>query len=336
LFTATRRLRRSCVTVETTVVGSYPKPPHERGDFVLRRILNAVDRGAAAPEDVLRAQEELAREVIAEQEAAGIDIVTDGGVRWDDLVTPFARNMAGFEIGGLLRFFDNNVYYRRPVCTGPVEWRRPATVEAYSFAASVATCPVKAVICGPVTFAHLCIDEHYGDHEAFVLAIAEVLAQEAFELKAAGAKHIQIDEPALLGAPEDLDLAGRALEVVMRDLGDVDTTLATYFGDAKRIGPELFSLPVETFGLDLVAGPENAELIDSLPPDRGLQAGLVDARDTRLEPVDELAHAIQRLVGRIGAGRLRVSPSCGLEFLPRDRAEAKLKRLSEAVKKVGE
>jgi 5-methyltetrahydropteroyltriglutamate--homocysteine methyltransferase len=324
------------VTVETTVVGSYPKPPHEGSDFVLRRTLNALDKGAAAPDDVLRAQKELSREVIAEQEAAGIDIVTDGAVRWDDLVTPLARHMAGFEIGGLLRFFDNNVYYRRPVCTGRIEWRGPATVEAYSFAASVATRPVKAVICGPVTFAHLCIDEHYGDQEAFVMAIAGVLAQEAFELEAAGAKHIQIDEPALLAAPEDLDIARRSLEVVTKDLRAVETTLATYFGDAKRLGSDLFSLPVDSFGLDLVAGPENAELIESLPPDKRLQAGVVDARDTRLEPIDELAHGIQRLVEKVGPGRFRVSPSCGLEFLPRDRAEAKLKRLSEAAKKVSE
>jgi 5-methyltetrahydropteroyltriglutamate--homocysteine methyltransferase len=322
------------VAIQTTVVGSYPKPPHEGGDFVLRKTLNTLDKGLATPDDVKKAQEDLAREVIAEQEAAGIDLVTDGGVRWDDLVTPFARHMAGFEIGGLLRFFDNNVYYRRPVCTGAIDWRGPATVDAYSFARSIATVPVKAVIPGPVTFARLSVDEHYADHEGFTLAIANVLAQEAFELAAAGARHIQIDEPALLDAPEDLDLAQRALDIVTRDLQGGETILATYFGDAKRLGRDLFDLPVDAFGLDLVSGPENQSLIGELPADKGLQAGIVDARNTRLEDLDELTRTIASLAEAVGERRLRVSPSCGLELLPRDRAEAKLKRLSKAAGEV--
>jgi 5-methyltetrahydropteroyltriglutamate--homocysteine methyltransferase len=209
--------------IATTVVGSYPKPPDEGEQFVLRQTLHRLERGDATEDDLLTAQEELARAAIAEQEAAGIDIVTDGQVRWDDIVTPFARHTAGFEIGGLLRFFDNNVYYRRPVCTGDIEWRGPSSVEAFKFAASVATRPVKAVMPGPVTFALLSVDEHYHDHEAFVTAIAEVLAQEAFELEAAGARYLQIDEPALLGAPEDLALAQRAIGSIASALESSET-----------------------------------------------------------------------------------------------------------------
>ncbi len=128
--------------IRSTVVGSYPKPPNEGQPFALRKTLHAVQKGDATEDDVRRVQEDLAREVIAEQEAAGIDVITDGHVRWDDILTPFARNMAGFEIGGLLRWFDNNVYYRRPICTGPLEWRGPSSVEAFRFAQSVASRPV--------------------------------------------------------------------------------------------------------------------------------------------------------------------------------------------------
>src|SRR5919108_1224807 len=258
--------------IRTTVVGSYPKPPWEGQPFVLRRTLHDLEAGVATAADVRRAPDDLVREVIAEQEAAGVDLVTDGCARWDDLLTPFAAHMAGFEVGGLLRWFDNNVSYRRPVCVGSVEWRGPASVEVYRFAASVASRPVKAILPGPVTFARLSVDEHYRDHESFVLAIARVLAQEAFELQAAGAPVIQIDEPALLGAPEDLELAGRALGVITGEL-DTETLLVTYFGDAKRLGTELFRLPVEGFGFDLVAGPENAELIRQRPNGK-VQAGI--------------------------------------------------------------
>ena len=320
--------------IQATVAGSYPKPPDEGRPFALRRALHAVTRGDIGEDDVRRAQDDLVRDVITEQEAAGIDVVTDGCVRWDDILTPFASHMAGFEIGGLLRWFDNNVYYRRPVCVGRVEWRGPASVDGYRFAASEATRPVKAILPGPVTFARLSVDDYYGDHERFVMDIARVLAQEAFELQAAGAPIIQIDEPALPGAPEDLDLAQRALGVVVAEL-EIETLVATYFGDCKRLGTEIFSLPVGGFGFDLVSGAENIGLIEQAPEGRRIQAGIVDARNTRLEDLDDLVMVIEDLVALRGGEALSVSPSAGLEFLPREKARAKLQRLAEAAERVG-
>ena len=322
------------MAIETTVVGSYPKPPPEGSPFTVRKTLHALERGDATVDDLHAAQDELVRQVIDEQETAGIDVVTDGHARWDDILTPFARNMAGFEIGGLLRWFDNNVYYRRPICTGDVEWRGPSSVESYKFARSVAKNAVKAVVPGPVTFARLSVDEHYGSHENFVLAIARVIAQEVFELEAAGAEVIQIDEPALLNAPEDLELAQNAIYVITKELRSAQTILATYFDDAKRLGPELFGIRVDTFGFDMISGPENMQLIRELPSEKRLQAGIVDARNTKLESVDELSREIEELAGIVGSKCLSVSPSAGLEFLPRDKARAKLERLAEAARRV--
>jgi 5-methyltetrahydropteroyltriglutamate--homocysteine methyltransferase len=323
------------MAIRTTVIGSYPKPPDEGDTFVLRKTLHALERDEATVEDFEKAQDALVEQVIKEQEEAGIDLITDGHARWEDLLTPFARHMSGFEIGGLLRWFDNNVYYRRPICVGPIEWRGPASVEAYKFAASVASVPVKAVIPGPITFARLSVDEHYGSHRDFVLAIARVLAQEAFELEAAGAPVVQIDEPALLGAPEDLDLALESLLILTSELEQAETILCTYFGDAKRLGPQLFELPAKGFGLDFVAGEENYQLLDDFPPEKKLQAGIVDARNTKLESIEEIVSSIDRLLGTFTEEKLTVAPSCGLEFLPREKARAKLQRLAEASKKVG-
>jgi 5-methyltetrahydropteroyltriglutamate--homocysteine methyltransferase len=322
------------MAIETTVVGSYPKPPNEGQTFTVRKTLHALERGDATVEDLRAAQDQLVRDVIAEQEAAGIDLVTDGLARWDDILTPLAQNASGFEIGGLLRWFDNNVYYRRPVCTGPIEWRGPSTVDAYKFAKSVATKDVKAIVPGPITFARLSVDEHYDKYDEFVLAIARLIAQEAFELEAAGAAHIQIDEPALLDAPEDLELAKQALHIITSELS-AEVTLGTYFGDAKRLGPQFFELPVSVFGLDFVSGPENFELLSSLPPERRLQAGILNARNTKLETTEELQRTIDRLTNDVSQDCLRLSPSAGLEFLPREKARAKLERLGSVAQEGG-
>lgn len=323
------------MSIETTVVGSYPKPPEEGQTFTVRKTHHAIEKGNATPDDLKKAQDALVTAVIKEQEAAGIDLITDGHGRWDDILTPFARKIRGFEIGGLLRWFDNNVYYRKPICTGPLEWGGPASVDAFKFAKSVATKRVKAVIPGPITFARLSIDEHYADHENFVLAIARVLAQEAFELEAAGAEVIQIDEPALLNAPEDLELAKNAIYLITNELKSAETILATYFGDAKRLGPELYDIRVAGYGFDLISGPENLQLIKELPAEKRVQAGIVDARNTKLEDVDSLVREIEELKSLVGPKCLRVSPSSGLEFLPREKARAKLERLAAAAKKVG-
>jgi 5-methyltetrahydropteroyltriglutamate--homocysteine methyltransferase len=279
--------------------------------------------------------EELTAQMIAEQEAAGIDIVTDGHAGWPDLLRPFAETWAGIEVGGLLRWFDNNTYYRRPVCVAPVEWRRPSSVDAFRYASSVATHPVKAIVPGPVTFARLSVDEHYGDHSRFVMAVASVLAQEAFELVAAGARHIQIDEPALLQTPDDLPLARRALGLVVAETGSAEVTLATYFGDALGLAGELFDLPGDVVGLDLVSGPANLELIRRAPSGTKLQAGIVDARNTRLESVEGLVAMVDAIESAIDDADLRLSPSAGLEFLPREKARAKLERLGAVAKRVG-
>jgi 5-methyltetrahydropteroyltriglutamate--homocysteine methyltransferase len=281
------------------------------------------------------AVEELTAEVIAEQESAGIGIVTDGQAGWPDLLRPFAETMAGFEIGGLLRWFDNNVYYRRPVCVEPVEWRGPSSVSTFRYAQSVASHPVKAVLPGPLTFARLSVDEYYGDHERFVLALAGVLAQEAFELDAAGARHIQIDEPALLQAPEDLALAQRALRVVVSEVSSAEVTLATYFGGATELGPGIFDLSAQVIGFDLVSGPDNIAVIKQAPPGSKVQAGILDARNTKLESFEELLTVIDQLVAAVGEANLRLSPSAGLEFLPREKARAKLVRLAEVAEKLG-
>ena len=101
--------------LKTTVVGNYPKITEDRTSVNLRRARNRFDLKKITKEELEQAYQDTLKRVIREQEEAGVDLITDGQIRWDDLVTPFAKNIQGIEIGGLLRFFDNNVYYRRPI-----------------------------------------------------------------------------------------------------------------------------------------------------------------------------------------------------------------------------
>lgn len=327
------------MTFTVTVVGSYPKPPHEGGEFRLRKALQALDREEAAWADVVAAQDDLVREVLVEQAEAGVELVSDGQIRWEDPQTRFAEGLEGVVTTGLIRYFDTNTYYRQPVIKGPVSRRGHIVVDEFVFARDHSPAPVKAILIGPYTLARLSLDERYGSPAGLVRDLAAALNEEARELEQAGAEVIQFDEPSLAripgSPPGELDGLASAADVLVDGLG-ATTVLQTFFGDVAELGPGFFDLPFHVFGLDLVAGPANREAIHEFPADRILQAGIVDARNTRLEESEALASEIRGLAQVAAPDRLWVSPSAGLEYLPRESAQAKCRRLAEATALVRE
>src|SRR3989304_1320394 len=98
--------------MQTTAVGSYPKIPNRPRPARLRRAIARRDRGEITAEELARGEDEVIIEVIAEQVEAGLDLVTDGQVRWDDDQTYIAQRLGGIEIGGLLRYFDTHNPHR--------------------------------------------------------------------------------------------------------------------------------------------------------------------------------------------------------------------------------
>ncbi len=315
----------------TTVVGNYPKIPNRPRPARLRSAITRFERGEISQEELHRVEDEVTQEVIDEQVQAGIDLITDGQIRWEDEITYFARRLQGIAINGLVRFFDNNTYYRQPVIEGPLAWRSPVTVADYRFAADYSPKPVKAVLTGPYTLARLSLDQHYGSLERLTLAYAEALNTEARALQEAGAPVIQLNEPALLmhkdGFPLFEEACRRTLEGVT-----AEKALYTYFGDVEGLYPQLLDLPVDTLGLDFVSGPRNWELIEKTPFPKKLSLGIVDARNTRMETPQQIASAVQRALKRLPPERIYVNPNCGLDFLPREVAQAKLARLVEGVR----
>ncbi|MDR5683755.1 MAG: methylcobamide--CoM methyltransferase [Armatimonadota bacterium] len=320
----------------TTVVGSYPKVPDLPAPGKWRTGAEKLQRGQITPEAFRAIEDEVTREVIAEQVEAGLDLITDGQIRWEDGQTYFARRMGGFSIDGLQRWFDTNVYYREPVCEGEVTWREPITVEDYRFAVSSSPRPVKPVVTGPYTIARLSQNRHYPTFAEFVLALARTLNRELHALAAERPSWIQVDEPAITQYKPDFPLFRDAMAVLVEGV-DAPLALYTYFGDVAGIYPQILDLPFGLIGLDFVAGHRNWEVVQDarFPDDRVLGFGILDARNTRMETVDEVRAALDRVAKIVPLDRLHLSPSAGLEFLPRRVARAKIARIAE-VKRVVE
>jgi 5-methyltetrahydropteroyltriglutamate--homocysteine methyltransferase len=325
-----------------SLLNSYPRIGDRPAEQVLRRAIARADRGEAPASAVRDAEDELTRLAIAEQVAAGLDLLTDGQVRWHDPVSHIARGLAGFRVGGLLRYFDTNTYYRQPEATGPIGRERPILVDGYRFAAAAAAPrPVKAILTGPLTIARLSRDATSPPRglRALVLEIASALNREVLDLEAAGAPVIQIDEPVLARHAGDLPLLREALPKLFEGLGRARVILATSFGDAQPLLRDLAELPVALIGFDLLAtGADLASLSRGLPKDLGLLLGVVEGRNTRLEDPAVLferhlrpllSHSeAMRGVGGPGGREIHLAPNHGLEFLPREVARAKMSILS--------
>ncbi len=318
--------------MQTTVAGNYPKIPNRPRPARLRQAINRRDRGEITNDDLARVQDEVTIEVIQEQAEAGVDIITDGQVRWDDDQTHFARRLKGVKVGGLQRYLDTNTYYRQPEITGPIAWQEPVLVRDFRFASEHSPKPVKAVLPGPYTLAALSMDEHYGDRGKAAMAFAEALHQEAEALVAAGAKYIQVNDPVIVFHKGDAAAFCRALTCVVDGL-QAETAVYTWFGSLAGILPQVLDTPVDVIGLDFVAGRDNWDALEGVQFGKKLAAGIVDGRNTRIETLDQIGEAVKRLRGHVPPDRLYVNPSCGLEYLPREVAFEKLKRMVEGARR---
>lgn len=312
----------------TTAVGSYPKPDYlleARRKFLRKQLskdeLTDLERGAT-------------REWITIQNDLGMDLLVDGEQYRGDMVAYFADEMDGFAIAGLVRSYGNR-YYPKPVVVGPVGRRQPVTVEWYKYAQSLTSRPVKGMLTGPYTIAEWSFNEYYPTRRDLVLELARAIHEEVVDLERAGARYIQIDEPAIHTRPqEDFELAVEAMEIVT-DGVDAYTVTHICYGDVTKIYPAMLKLAVNQ--LDLALKNEEFALLETfkrVPFTKDIGAGVVDAHSHRVESVDEIADGIRRTLAVIPASQVFISPDCGLKTRAIDETVGKLRNMVAATQLV--
>lgn len=316
--------------------GSYPRIGDQAEEQLLRKTIRATDRGESTEADLEEARDGLVRLAIADQEAAGLDVVSDGQIRWYDPISHLLRSAEGVEINGLLRYFDTNFYFRQPVIISEVRPPEPQVVEEYRFATAQAKKPVKPVLTGAYTLAKLSINRQgaYKSLEALTEALSAVVASEIAALAGAGAPLVQIDEPCLLKHPGELALVEASLAEARRAAGQARLALYTYFGDAEGLYPKLLELPVDVVGLDFTYSQGLEEIIASEGSPKTLGFGLIDGRNTRMEKEEEILQVVEGLMPRVATGECYLNPSSGLEYLPRDKARAKCELIGRVCRRL--
>jgi 5-methyltetrahydropteroyltriglutamate--homocysteine methyltransferase len=311
----------------TTTVGSFGKPDY------LQKARNANARGKLGETELTELERKATEEWIRRQERLDIDILVDGEMYRGDMVAYFAERLEGFRIGGLVRSYGNR-YYHKPIIASPVSRPKPMTVEWFQYTQSLTDRPVKGMLTGPYTMLDWSYNEAYRTRREAALALAEVVRQEAEDLQAAGARYIQIDEPAIHARPEEIDIAIEAMGVVTQNL-KAKTVSHICYGDFAAIYPKVLELPVDQLDLAM----HNYEyrwlsLFDKHPFTKELAIGVVDVHSHRLESVEEAAEGIRKGLKYVSADRLLPHPDCGLKTRTVEESEDKCRVVVEATKAV--
>lgn len=315
----------------TTNTGSYPRIGRTPELHLLRQTIAQWESGKKTEADLKAAEDTLTRAAIEDQVASGLDVVTDGQIRWYDPISHLAAKWENIAVNGLLRFFDTNFYFRQPVVRGPIRWKQPVARAEYESACAMSSRPVKPVLTGALTLARHSLVEYppyQQDFRRLVLDYNEALAEEVRELAAAGAAIIQMDEPSILKDPASLDLLDETLKVLATAKGAARLALYVYFGDPGPVLERLLETSADIVGLDFTYNPALVEQVAAAKPAKPLGLGLLDGRNTKLESPETVLRALDRILPEVQAPECYLNPSSGLEYLPRDRAVEKLKRLA--------
>jgi 5-methyltetrahydropteroyltriglutamate--homocysteine methyltransferase len=285
----------------TTVVGSYPVV---RGGGLLSLL------------DPLRPSVEIA---VADQIAAGIDIISDGQVR-GDMIRAFTAQLPGI---------------RGQEVIGKVQpASAPITVRDTKYALSKARM-VKGIITGPTTLAHgLHISTPmYRNKGELALDLAAALVVEAMSLEAAGVTLLQIDEPIFSTGIADLSVGKQAIEMITNTL-HVPTCMHVC-GDLSEVIDDLLKIQVGVLDFEFSKNPANIALVSSRElSGRMVGFGCVDSTTDAVDSVPEIKERIGRGIEAFGARALLIDPDCGMRMLTRDAAFAKLKNMVAAAKEV--
>src|SRR5438876_4140353 len=206
----------------TAVVGSYSMPAwleRAKNDYLHRRLTR---------HDLDDMHDVVVKAAIKDQEAAGVDVLSDGELRRDNMIDYFTEKLPGVEVDHSSKknyydFYDSVVRTRMP--TAPL-----GLVADFRFLRRFTDRRTKVSITGPHSLVKRIRNQHYPSEEAFAMEIARIMNLELRELVRAGAEQIQIDEPYYSGFPEDLAWGVRAINALV-DGVDARLSLHVCYGN---------------------------------------------------------------------------------------------------------
>jgi 5-methyltetrahydropteroyltriglutamate--homocysteine methyltransferase len=327
----------------TTLVGSYPQP-----DWLIdrKRLADIVPPRARA-RDLWRIRDqhlELAQDdatilAVRDQEHAGIDVVTDGEIRRESYSNRFATALEGMDSDNPAQIASRTPgrYQIVPRVVGKLRRKHPVQMRDVKLLRSITDRPIRVTIPGPFTMTQQLFDEFYKDELALAMDCATALKDEIRDLFAAGADVVQLDEPFLEAQPEKARQFGVA--AINHALDGVNGATAVHlcFGYGARVSQkpssysflrELEDTKIDQISIETAQPKLDCSALADITT-KQIILGVLDLGDFTVETPEIVAQRIRKALPYIAAERLIIAPDCGLKYLPRDVAFAKLRAMVE-------
>jgi len=323
----------------TAVVGSYPQPEW----LIDRKKLGArVPRLRAReiwriPEPYLESAQDDATELaVRDMELVGLDIVTDGEIRRESYSNRFATALEGVDLehpGQTMGRIGRTTPVPRVV--GRIRRARPVQVRDVQLLRRRTDRYAKMTVPGPFTMSMQCEDDYYHDDEALAMDYAAAVNEEVLDLFAHGADIVQLDEPWMQARPEQ---ARRfAVKAINRALDGAPGTTAVHmcFGYAAAVSakpsgysflPELDATVADQISIECAQPRLDLAVLATLPS-KTVLLGVISMETVVPETPEEVAARIRPALEHKAPEQLVVAPDCGMKYLPRASAFAKLKAM---------
>ena len=347
----------------TTMVGSYPRP-HWFKHQLLGRDIRVAFKEVQHEEAYIDA----VATVIRDQEEAGLDIVTDGNMWYDDYVGVIGsfcwymyERIGGFDparephpsaVGAKERnkgveLLDDwgGVINSGPVTHGPIR-----LADLYKISSAHSKVPVKVSVgAGPANLAWHAYFQHYKNAKDLTMALCPIFNAEMKSLVAAGAKYLQFEDlgawlPLFTGNKDDYKWIRESVEMCC---DGVDAKIGWHFCFGNAWGNDILSanfpegyqtvLPsffgtagIDEFVLDYAnRDMAGIEFLKNLPANQGVQVGVLDIRTNAIEQPEKVASRIRQVLKAVPAEKVTLSTDCGMKPLARMVAKMKLRALAD-------
>jgi 5-methyltetrahydropteroyltriglutamate--homocysteine methyltransferase len=330
----------------TTLVGSYPQP-----DWLIDRAklagrfpprVRARELWRIPEQWLAQAQDDATVLAIRAQEQAGLDIITDGEIRRESYSNRFATALEGVDIDNPGSALDRSGHPNPvPRVVGRIRRKHAVQVEDLLFLKRHTQRQVKVTVPGPFTMAQQAqIDYYDGSREQAALDYAAAVNEEIRDLFAHGADIVQLDEPYMQARPDDARAYG--LKALNRALEGISGTVAVHicFGYAAIIHqrpsgysflPELAECSCSQVSIETAQSNLDCAVLGKLR-DKKILLGVLDLSDMNAETPQQVAARIRRALPYVDPRNVIVAPDCGMKYLPRDIADAKLRAMVEGAR----
>ena len=325
----------------TTLVGSYPQPDwlidRERLGGRLPPRVRAAELWRVDLAHLAAAQDDATLLAIRAQEAAGLDIVTDGEMRRESYSNRFANALDGIDLDhpgtALDRSGEPNPV---PRIVGPIRRREAVEVEAARFLRRNTDRRTKMTVPGPFTMTQQAQNDFYVHPAEAAMAYAEALREEVRDLFAAGCDIVQIDEPYMQARPDAAREYGLAALAHALDGVEGETAVHICFGYAHVIHerpsgysflPELAGCGCAQVSVETAQSNLDCAVLEGLRGKK-IMVGCLNLSTDEVEAPELIAERVRRALPHVAAEDVILAPDCGMKYMRREGADAKLRAMA--------